>query len=88
MIISVLAVFPDLISTKVARLLGFKSNINAVIFLAMGFLFVLVIYLTAIVEKLERQVTVVVREFAIENQLLKEALREGENDKNEDSHSS
>lgn len=34
--IIVLAVIPNPISFKIAKLLGFKSNINAVIFVALG----------------------------------------------------
>jgi hypothetical protein len=83
LLIAILAILPDIISVNIARFLGFKSNINAVIFVAIGFLFVLMIYLTATVERLEKQVTGVVRELAIENQLLKESLREGEKKKDE-----
>ena len=83
LLIAILAILPDMISVNIARFLGFKSNINAVIFVAIGFLFILMVYLTATVERLEKQVTGVVRELAIENQLLKESLREGEKKKDE-----
>lgn len=74
--ISILAIVPDLVSTNIADLLGFKSNINAVIFVALGFLYLFMFYVTAIVEKLEKQMTEVVRELALENQKLKEDLAE------------
>lgn len=74
--ISILAIVPDMISTNIAELLGFKSNINAVIFVALGFLYLFMFYVTAIVEKLEKQMTEVVRELALENQKLKEDLAE------------
>lgn len=74
--ISILAIVPDLVSTNIAQILGFKSNINAVIFVALGFLYLFMFYVTAIVEKLEKQMTEVVRELALENQKLKEDLAE------------
>jgi hypothetical protein len=77
--VSILAIVPDLVSFNIARLLGFKSNINAVIFVALGFLFVFMFYLTAIVEKLEKQLTELVRQLAIENQKLKEELGKADN---------
>lgn len=82
--VSLLAIVPDLVSFNVAKLLGFKSNINAVIFVALGFLFVFMFYLTAIVEKLEKQFTELVRQLAIENQKLKEELGKADIKNNED----
>lgn len=84
-IISVLAIIPDFISANMADILGFKSNINAVIFVALGFLFVFMFYLTALVEKLEKQMTQVVRNLALENKRLKEDLKEIKNLHDEDS---
>lgn len=69
---SFLALMPDLVSFKVANLLGIKSNINAVIFVALGFLFIFMFYLTAIIEKMERQFSDTIRHLALENQRLKE----------------
>lgn len=83
--ISVLAIMPDFISENIADILGFKSNINAVIFVALGFLFVFMFYLTALVEKLEKQMTQVVRNLALENKKLKEDLKEVKNLQDEDS---
>lgn len=66
--ISVLAIIPNPVSFKIAELLGFKSNINAVIFVALGMLFVFIFYLSSTVDKLERQLTYLVRNMAIEEE--------------------
>jgi hypothetical protein len=71
---AILALMPDLVSDKIAKLLGFKSNINAVIFVALGLLFFFMFYLTAIIEKMERQLSETIRELALENQRLKQEL--------------
>ena len=84
LVISILAIAPDFISVNIAELLGFKSNINAVIFVALGFLFVFMFYLTATVEKLEKQVTQVVRNLALENQRLKQKMIEHKKMQDED----
>lgn len=64
--IIVLAVIPNPVSFKIASLLGFKSNINAVIFVALGWLFLLVFYLSTTIDRLEKQMTELVRKLAIE----------------------
>lgn len=84
-IITILAIIPDSISFKIAEVLGFKSNINAVIFVALGFLFIFMFYMNATVEKLEKQMTDMVRKLAMENQRLKERLDKDENREDEDS---
>jgi len=83
-VITVLAVVPDLVSTNIAELLGFASNINAVIFVALGFLYVFMFYLTVTVEKLEKRLTETVRWLALENQRRKEEQEEIEKQTNED----
>jgi hypothetical protein len=75
---------PDLVSDRIAKLLGFKSNINAVIFVALGLLFLFMFYLTAIIEKMERQLSDTIRELALENQRLKEELTGRKKSVNED----
>lgn len=65
--ISALAIVPNQISQGIANLLGFKSNVNAIIFVALGFLFSIVFYLSAAVERLERQMTDLIRKIALEN---------------------
>lgn len=81
---SFLALMPDLVSDRIAKLLGFKSNINAVIFVALGLLFLFMFYLTAIIEKMERQLSETIRELALENQRLKEELTGRKKSVNED----
>ncbi len=80
-----LALMPDLISDKIADLLGFKSNVNAVIFVALGLLFVFMFYLTAVVERLERQFTETIRKLALENERLVKKLEELHRQDHEDS---
>lgn len=87
MIVSLLAILPDFVSINIADFLGFKSNINAVIFVALGFLLIFMFYLSATVEKLERQMTEIVRNLALENHRLKEELNEVKKLQNEDSSS-
>jgi hypothetical protein len=65
-VLIVLAVLPDTLSQRIAAALGFKSNINAVIFTGMGFLFLIVFYLSDALHNMERKVTELVRELAIE----------------------
>jgi len=62
----VLAIIPNPVSFKIATLLGFKSNINAVIFVALGWLFLLVFYLSSTIDRLERQMTELVRKIALD----------------------
>lgn len=69
-----MAVLPDYVSINIANLLGFESNINAVIFTSIGFLFFFLIYITATVDRLEKQMTGVIRKLALDNQALKEKL--------------
>ena len=61
-----LSVLPDTLSTRIAEILGFKSNINAIIFTGLGFLFLIVFYLSDTLHDMERKVTELVRELAIE----------------------
>ena len=63
--ITVLAVIPNPVSFKIATLMGFKSNINAIIFVALGWLFLLVFYLSSSIDRMERQMTILVRKIAI-----------------------
>ncbi len=63
--VTVLAFIPNEFTVRIAKLLGFKSNVNAIIFVALGFLFSIVFYLSAVVEKMERQMTDLVRKIAL-----------------------
>jgi hypothetical protein len=66
--ISALGIIPNPISFKIANLLGFKSNINAVIFVALGWLFLLVFYLSTTIDRMEQQITDLVRKIAMDEQ--------------------
>ncbi len=70
--IAFLGLFPDLISLGIAESLGFKDNINAVIFVALGFLFLMTYYQSSTIEGLEKQMTELVRKLALERQKKKE----------------
>lgn len=72
-VLAVFAVIPNYISQNLAVALGFKSNINAVIFLGLGGLYIFVFFLSATVNRLENRITELVRELA------KERGRKGEN---------
>lgn len=63
--IMVLAIIPNPVSHHIAVLMGFKSNINAVIFVALGWLFLLVYYLSSTIDKLESQLTELTRKLAL-----------------------
>jgi len=67
-ILGLLAMLPDPISFSIAESLGLKSNINAVIFVWLGFLFIMTYYQSSTIERLERQVTQLVRKVALEKQ--------------------
>lgn len=73
--IVVLAIIPNPVSFEIARLLGFKSNINAVIFVALGWLFLLIFYLSTTIDRLEKQMTELIRKLAMQ-----EAEKEKEKD--------
>lgn len=62
--IAALALFPDVMSV-VAGFLGIKSNVNAVIFIILGILSYLCLYLFISVENLEHQVTLLTRQLAL-----------------------
>lgn len=51
-----------------AESLGFRSNINAVIFVALGFLFLMTYNQSTTIERLEKQITTLVRKVALEKQ--------------------
>jgi len=80
----VLAIIPNEISFKLASMLGFKSNINAVLFVATGFLFILVFYLSSTIDKLEHKLTELTRKIAIERQDLLEDLPQFKTKPNDD----
>ena len=73
--VSILAIVPDFVSVNVSKFLGFKDHINGMIFVALGFLFLFNMYFNVTIEKLEKQMTDLVRKQALENQELKEELQ-------------
>lgn len=64
--ILLLALIPDWISIQVAEALGFKSNVNAIIFIALGGIYIFVFYLSASLRRTEHLLTELVRELAKE----------------------
>lgn len=77
-LLSIFCITPHEISTDLANLLGFKDNINAVIFIGLGLLFLFNMFFTASIERLEKQMTEIVRKLAIENQELRHKLSDYE----------
>ena len=51
---------------RIANWLGFADNINAIIFIALAFLTILSFYLSAKLDKMERKVTDLVRQLALD----------------------
>lgn len=74
--ISILAIIPDKITIGLANVLGFKDNVNAIIFVGVFFQFLFLYYLSNTVERLERKVTELVRKIAIEQSLAEEEKKE------------
>jgi len=77
-LLSIFCITPHEISTDLANLLGFKDNINAIIFIGLGLLFLFNMFFTASIERLEKQMTEIVRKLAIENQELRHKLSDYE----------
>ncbi|MEL6388732.1 MAG: DUF2304 domain-containing protein [Bacteroidota bacterium] len=73
--IAVLGVVPHELSTQIAGWLGFASNINAIIFIALAFLIVLSFYLSNKLDKLERKMTELVRQLALDENKIRELER-------------
>lgn len=74
-IIGVLAIIPHELSTKLANLLGIKSNINAIIFVALAFTILLCFYLSAKIENMDRKITELVRQLALDESKIRELER-------------
>lgn len=62
--ICAVAIVPNSISIKLAKILGIKDNVNAVIFAGMGILYFLVFQISSSLARLETQLTELVREDA------------------------
>lgn len=62
----VFAIFPDVISRFIARMLGFESNVNAVIFLFLGVLLLMILRLYATIRDQRKALTQLTRKLAIQ----------------------
>jgi len=67
-VVILLSAIPQKFSVSMAESLGFRSNINAVIFVALGFLFLMTYNQSTTIERLEKQITTLVRKVALEKQ--------------------
>lgn len=74
-VIAVLGIVPHEFSTKLAGVLGFKDNINAIIFMGLAFVVVLVFYMSAKLDTLERKLTELVRQLALDESKIRELER-------------
>ena len=74
-VIAILGVVPHEFSMSVAGWLGFASNINAIIFIALAFLIILSFYLSGRVDSLERKITELVRQIALDESKIRELER-------------
>lgn len=59
-----IALFPRLTFT-VAHFLGVEGNVNAVMFIAFLFVFLLIFKLMAVIERVEQQITIITRQQAL-----------------------
>lgn len=68
--IGLLGIMPNEIATSLAEGLGFRDRPNAIIFVALGGLFLMVFYLSAALNRVENQLTDLVRQLALSQVLL------------------
>jgi len=66
--IGVFALFPDFFSELIAKLFGIKSNINAIIFLALGVLFYFQFLLYKILKRQDGYLTELTRSVALKEE--------------------
>jgi len=62
--ITALALIPNQVSFKLAEIFGFRSNVTAIIFVALGLLFIFIFYLSNTIEKMEKHINTLTREMA------------------------
>gem|GEM_PF-1713709 len=74
-LIAILGVVPHEFSMSIAGFLGFADNINAIIFIALAFLIVLSFYLSSKLDTLERKITELVRQLALDESKIRELER-------------
>ncbi|MFK7983515.1 MAG: DUF2304 domain-containing protein [Saprospiraceae bacterium] len=79
--IGLLGIMPNEIAASLAKGLGFRDRPNAIIFVALGALFLMVFYLSAALNRVENQLTNLVRQLALSQVLLPEANEETPNTK-------
>lgn len=70
--VGVFAVFPDVISNFIANAFGIKSNINAILFLSIGFILFFQFRLYNMIKEQQRAITILTRELALRNSEEKE----------------
>ncbi len=74
-LIAVLGVVPHEFSTQLANVLGIKSNINAIIFIALAFVILLCFYLSAKIDNMDRKITELVRQLALDESKIRDLER-------------
>lgn len=74
-VIAILGIVPHELSTQLANLLGIKSNINAIIFVSLAFVIVLAFYLSAKIDAMDRKITELVRQLALDESKIRELER-------------
>ena len=65
--VACIALFPDFISDFIARVLGIKDNINAIIFFALGLLFYFQLKMYKKIRNQDQQLTEIARKIALDN---------------------
>ncbi len=63
--VALLCIMPNKIADSLAEGLGFRDRPNAIIFVALGLLFLMVFYLSAALNRVENQLTDLVRKIAL-----------------------
>ena len=64
--IAFLAIIPGEVAYSLAEGLGFTDQVNAITFVALGLLFSMVFYLSAAINRVENQLTDLVRQLALQ----------------------
>jgi len=67
--IAALGIMPNEIANSLAKGLGFRDRPNAIIFVALGALFLMVFYLSAALNRVENQLTDLIRQLALSQPL-------------------
>ncbi len=75
--IALLGIMPNEIANSLAIGLGFQDRPNAIIFVALGLLFLMVFYLSAALNRVENQLTDLVRKLALSEALQGLVVEEG-----------